>query len=112
MAQLVPLSVGDGITIYVEAAEPAVVPGQSAIQEAAAPKTAAERALDAADDLAGAIQGCCRRLMTRFRDLPEEEQPASATVEFGLNVSVEGNVYVVKGTGQSTIKVMAQWRFG
>ena len=43
--------------------------------------------------------------------MARERRPSKATVEFGVSVSVEGNVYVVKGTGEATIKVTAEWNF-
>ena len=111
MAQLVPLTFDDGLTVYVEASESAVVPGQSAIQEAAA-KDAASKAVDAAKELSESIQAFCGRVITGFQSLAEGGRPNKATVQFGVNVSVEGNVYVVKGGGEASITVSAEWDFG
>lgn len=111
MAQLVPLATEEHSTILVEAAEPAVVYGQSSIQEAGAGKDAAAKALDAATDLSSSIQSFCARAVSGFSEMAVERRPTKAIVEFGLSISVEGNVYVVKGSGQATVKVTAEWDF-
>lgn len=111
MAQLLPLATEGDLTILVEASEPAVVPGGSAIQEAAAGRDAATKALDAAADLSSSIEAFCAQAVSGFREMAVERRPSKATVEFGLSISLEGNVYVVKGTGQATVKVAAEWDF-
>jgi Trypsin-co-occurring domain 1 len=111
MAHLVPLTFDDGSTIYVEAAEPAVVPGGSAIEEAAAGKDAATRAVDAARALSDSIHSFCERTVSAFKEMAHDRQPAKATVEFGVNISAEGNVYVVKGTAEATVTISAEWNF-
>jgi len=111
MAQLVPLATEDHSTILIEASEPAMVSGESSIREAAAGKDAATKALEAATDLSSSIQAFCARAVSGFNEMAVERRPTKATVEFGLNISLEGNVYVVKGTGQATVKVTAEWDF-
>ena len=108
MAELVPIILDDGSTIYIEAAGAAHAPGKSAIREAGA-RDAAQRAVDTAEELGRSIKGFSARVVGSLRELGEAARPTKATIEFGVNVSVEGNVYVVKGTGEAAIKVTAEW---
>ena len=109
MAQLIPLGTDDRGTILIEVSGPAAVAGRSAIDEASAGKSAADKAIDAASGLSGTIPSLCARIAAGFQAMDAGRRPAKATVEFGLSVSVEGTVYVVKGSGEATIKVTAEW---
>jgi hypothetical protein len=112
MAQLVRVDVGGG-TIWVEASESASVPGgSSAISEAASPRDAAKKAVETAEQLQGSLKAFCASVIDSLKELGEDAKPSTATVEFGINVSLEGNVYVVKGAGEASIKVTAQWDLG
>jgi hypothetical protein len=108
MADLVPITFEDGTTIYVEAAERAPLPGQSAIREATA-RDVAKKAVDTAQELGNSIKGFSARVVGSLNELGDVARPTKATIEFGVNVSVEGNVYVVKGGGEASIKVTAEW---
>jgi hypothetical protein len=111
MAQLVRVDVGDG-TIWVEASDSAPVPGSSsAISEAASPRDAAKKAIETADQLQNSLKAFCGNVVTGLRELGADAKPSRATVEFGINVSIEGNVYVVKGSGEASITVTAEWDF-
>jgi hypothetical protein len=109
MGDLMPVTFEDGLTVYVETTPDASVPGQSRIRAASAPD-AAERALDAGARLADSVAQMCVRILGGLKNLDAVDRPDSAEVEFGLSISVEGNVYVVKGSGQGTVKVRAQWQ--
>jgi hypothetical protein len=111
MAELIPVKVGDE-TIWVEASESAAVPGQSSIQEAASPREAAEKALDTAQQLTSSIRAFSASVIDGLATRGERGRPTKATIEFGVNVSVEGNVYVVKGSGGASVKVVAEWDLG
>jgi Trypsin-co-occurring domain 1 len=108
--ELVPITFETGLTVYVEASAPATLQGGTAIREAAA-EDAAVRALDTGQQLVTSIRAFCERVIDSLHELHESALPAKATVEFGLDISVEGNVYVVKGTGAATIKITAEWEF-
>jgi len=41
--------------------------------------------------------------------LPEEKTPSTLRVEFGLSVSGEGNVYIVKTGAQASLNISAEW---
>ena len=109
MVTLVPVEV-DGATIYVEGAASAVVPG-STIQEASAADAEA-KALDTAQQLSNSVKSFCQRVISSMQELSGAQRPSKTTVEFGLSISAEGNVYVVKTTGEASIKITAEWNFG
>jgi Trypsin-co-occurring domain 1 len=108
MAQLAPVELGE-LTIYVETTDSAVVPGASRIVPAGA-EDAAERAVEIGNRLTDAVAAMSKQVVDSFTRLEPEDRPVSAEVEFGLDVSVEGNVYVVKGSGRGTVTIRAQWR--
>ena len=109
MADLVPVTFEDGTTVYVEPTKSAVRPGQGGIQEAGV--GAAERALDTAQQLSNSIKAFCSRVALSFHELKAAARPDKVTIEFGINVSAEGNVYIVKGTGEASIKLTTEWQF-
>jgi hypothetical protein len=112
MATVVPVQLDDRTKIYVEAAESTVLADGSGIQEAASLEDAADRAVATAEDLAASIRSFCERIVGGFQDVEERLRPQRASVDFGLDVSVEGNVYVVKGTGSASVRVTAEWDLG
>jgi Trypsin-co-occurring domain 1 len=111
MAQLVPMTFEDGTTLYVEAVDSLPRPGASAIQEAGAGDVAA-RAVETARELGDSIKAFSSRVVGSLNELGVAARPTRATIEFGVNVSVEGNVYVVKGAGEASIRVVAEWELG
>ena len=108
MSDLIPVTVDDGHVIYVEASEGVQRRG-SGIEEASA-LSAGEKALDTASQLSRAVSGFCTRIVGSLRELQASAKPSKATIEFGLNISLEGNVYVVKTAGQASIKISAEWK--
>ena len=109
MPTLVPLQLDDRTTIYIEASGPTVLADGSGIQEAASLTDAADRAISTADDVAASIRSFCERIVQGFLNVEERLRPKRASVEFGLDISIEGNVFVVKGTGAASIRVTAEW---
>jgi hypothetical protein len=110
MVNLVPVTFEDGITIYVESVESATILGGVAIKEASATDIGV-KALEIAQQLSNSIKSFCGRIIGSLRELEEPARPTKATIEFGLNISAEGNVYIIKGTGQASIKITAEWQF-
>jgi hypothetical protein len=106
MSDLVPVTL-DGAVLYIESAR-----GESSggIQEASA-EDAARKAVDAALQLQDSIKAFCGRMMASFNQLAEDARPSKAIVEFGLSISAEGNVFVVKTAGEASVKVTAEWEF-
>jgi Trypsin-co-occurring domain 1 len=91
MAKIIELESGKG-TILVESAE-VVFEGQT-------------RGIDLEnnfDRMLERIQPFCESVINNFEKL--KRKPNSASAEFGLSVSGEGNLFVVKASGEATIKV-------
>ena len=111
MATLVPVRFDKGTTIYVESAESAIVPGRPTPIEEAGVEDVAQKALVVAQELTGSIKDFCEHAIISFRELNDDTRPTRATIAFGLNVSAEGNVYVVKGIGAASINITAEWEW-
>lgn len=109
MANVIPVKLKGGTIIYIEGAESIEFPGKTAIQEASFADQA-EKSLVTAQELTNSVKAFCGHIMSSFRDLGEGAQPTKATIEFGLNISLEGNVYLVKTSGQASIKITAEWQ--
>lgn len=111
MTQLAPLDLGDGLVILVEASGSATEPSGSKIAPAGV-GDAGERALQSSTRLTAAVAGLARHVVGSFRQAGPAEQPSLVVVEFSLDVSIEGTVYVVKGAGTGTVKIRAEWNLG
>lgn len=53
------------------------------------------------------VKPFCESNITNFREL--SVKPNSASAEFGLKVSAEGNLFIVKAAGEATLKVTLNW---
>jgi hypothetical protein len=53
------------------------------------------------------MQPFCESVINNFEKL--KRRPNSASAEFGLCISGEGNLFVVKASGEATIKVTLNW---
>ncbi len=52
----------------------------------------------------------CKVLVGAFEQLKGQSlPPKKATAEFGLQFTAEGNIYMVKASGQATIKISFDW---
>lgn len=49
----------------------------------------------------------CEAIITNFRKL--SVKPDSASAEFGLKISAEGSLFIVKAAGEATLKVTLNW---
>lgn len=103
--KLIELDAGDGGTILVavDVLEASVgrvsTTGELAIEKV-------DRSFDAVKDLI--VRGC-RPITQAFKVLQDESQPVKAEVEFGLNFTAKGSVYIVESTGQASLKVKISW---
>lgn len=53
----------------------------------------------------------CRVLIGAFEKLKEQTiAPSKGTVEFGLQFTGEGNIYLVKASAQASIKITLEWQ--
>ena len=59
------------------------------------------------DKMLERIQPFCESVINNFEKL--KRKPNSASAEFGLSISGEGNLFVVKATGEATIRVTLNW---
>jgi len=57
------------------------------------------------------INNICGSLKKSLDDLPEELRPSKITTEFGLKISGEGGIFVVKTSAESSLTITAEWQF-
>ena len=103
--KLIELDAGDGGTILVAVDIPEASVGRVSTT-GELPMEKVDRSFDAVKDLI--IRGC-RPITQAFKVLQKESQPVSAEVEFGINFTAKGSVYVVESTGQASLKVKITW---
>lgn len=105
--KLLELNTEDGSTILVAVELPDASVGRVSSPTGDLPIEKVEASFDAVKDLI--VRGC-RPITTAFRTLQQESQPVSGEVEFGLNFTARGSVYVVESTGQASLKVKITWK--
>lgn len=108
MVKLTPVKFQDETTVYIESSESYLSPEASPIKEASNIDHI-EKSLITAQQLTDSIKSFCGNTINSFHKLEENAKPTKATVEFGLNISVEGDVYVVKSSSEASIKITAEW---
>jgi hypothetical protein len=54
------------------------------------------------------IKPSCKSIINNFGRSSVE--PNSASAEFGSKVSAEGNLFIVKASGEATLKVTLNWK--
>jgi hypothetical protein len=59
------------------------------------------------DQMLERLQPFCESIIKNFESL--SKKPDSASAEFGLNISGEGNLFVVRASGEATIKITLNW---
>ena len=59
------------------------------------------------DKMLERIQPFCESIIKSFEGLTKK--PESASAEFGLGIAGEGNLFVVRASGEATIKVTLNW---
>jgi hypothetical protein len=105
MSQLIPVKFGE-VQIWME-------PDETVVAEPRLDKVSvdgtAEKLMGLAERLSDTIKAYCVSLVTGIKELPKETVPKTVTVEFGLKLSMDGNIYVVKTSGEASLKVTAQW---
>ena len=55
------------------------------------------------------IRAYCTSLVRTFKEFQSEHAPDRIKAEFGLKLSGEGNVYVVKSAAEGSLKITAEW---
>ncbi|MBN3897216.1 MAG: hypothetical protein HWQ41_18655 [Nostoc sp. NOS(2021)] len=104
--KLLELNTEDGGTIVVAVELPDTSVGRVSLT-GELPIEKVEANFDAVKDLI--VRGC-RPITKAFRTLQQESQPVSGEVEFGVNFTAKGSVYVVESTGQASLKVKITWK--
>ncbi|MEQ9487053.1 CU044_2847 family protein [Coleofasciculus sp. F4-SAH-05] len=104
--QLLELDTDDGGTILVAVDVP-----ESAVGQVATPGEPPIKKLDRSFNVIQAliVRGC-RPLTKAFQQLHRETQATDAEVEFGINFTAKGNVYLVESSGTATLKVKVSWK--
>jgi hypothetical protein len=108
--QLVPLELENGTKLYIESVEDTEVSERSFIGGNSADEVG-EKTINIAKELLKPITSFCSILATNFNELDSAQRPKKASVSFGVTVSAEGNIYIVKGTGTANITVTGEWEF-
>jgi hypothetical protein len=62
------------------------------------------------DQMLERIRPFCESIIRNFEGL--SNKPETASAEFGLSIAGEGNLFVVKASGEATIKVTLNWSLG
>ncbi|MEH1949564.1 MAG: CU044_2847 family protein [Nostoc sp.] len=104
--KLLELNTEDGGTILVAVELPETSVGRVS-PTGELPIEKVEANFDAVKELI--VRGC-RPITKAFRTLQQESQPVSGEVEFGVNFTAKGSVYVVESTGQASLKVKITWK--
>ena len=113
MPKLIPMYYDDQTSILVEVAEDVEIEGEartSPIRDTSAEEVT-DKAIRALQAASNAISGYCSVVRRTFQDMAKSMRPDKATVEFGIQLSAEGNAFVVKGSTQANLKVTAEWTF-
>jgi hypothetical protein len=61
------------------------------------------------EDMLQKVTPMCESVIKNFKDLTVK--PDSASAEFGLKISAEGNLFIAKASGQASFKVTLDWSF-
>jgi len=117
MSHLIEIPYGDGKTILVEVRD-VVAPE---VEELGRMKPRAIEKVDQNLEAVSAIIVETSQIMIgafqSIATLPKTEEtkppliPAKATLEFGVSFTAEGDIYVVKASGEATLKAIVEWEF-
>lgn len=61
------------------------------------------------EKISDTIRAYCTSLVRTFKEFQTENAPNRIKAEFGLKLSGEGNVYVVKSAAEGSLKITAEW---
>ncbi|MGH8001575.1 MAG: CU044_2847 family protein [Brasilonema sp.] len=106
--KLIELEAGDSSTILVAIDVPDASVGRVSTT-GELPIDKVDRSFDAVKDLI--VRGC-RPITQAFKTLQNESQPVRAEVEFGVNFTAKGSVYIVESTGQASLKQKKHRNYG
>ena len=116
MAQLAPIQLEDGTTIYIEADETVTAPPLPPPVPAAGgptrtPKGPGEQAVRSFQMMQGTIRTYTAHTLNAFKDMATANVD-KVTLEFGIKVAGEGGVpYVTKGSAECNLKITVECSF-
>ena len=61
------------------------------------------------EKISDTIKAYCTSLVKTFKEIDIEYAPDKIKAEFGLKISAEGNVFVVKSAAEGSINITAEW---
>jgi Trypsin-co-occurring domain 1 len=105
--KLIEMESGDGGTILVAVEIPENAVGSVSRSDGDLPIEKVDRHFDAVRDLI--IRGCYP-LKEAFNVLRRDTQATDAEIEFGINFTAKGSVYVVESSGSASLKVKVTWK--
>jgi len=56
------------------------------------------------------IKALCGAIIQTFNNIPGDKKPSKLITEFGLKISSEGNVYLVKTGVEASLIITAEWK--
>jgi len=69
-----------------------------------------EKTVHSFEKISDTIRAYCTSLVETFKGLDEKLAPDRIRAEFGLKISGEGNVFVVKSAVEASLRVTAEWQ--
>ncbi|MDR7665657.1 CU044_2847 family protein [Methanosarcina sp. Z-7115] len=113
MVELIPVKFPDGTTVYIESSDSCQTLEAQSIEETCSIEEVScidnIKELLRGQQLTNSIKSFCGNTINSFYELAEDAKPTKATIEFGLNFSLEGDVYLVKSSSEASIKITAEW---
>jgi hypothetical protein len=104
MGKIVSLE-SEGYQVLIETNEDAQIQGEGLKQVTSMDQI--ERSLER---MLGIVTPFCNALLKTLESI--STKPHTATAEFGLGFSGEGNAFIVKIAGEASVKVTLQWASG
>ena len=105
MANLLQVNCGN-TTIWIEAE--GEIASKKKLKNVKASKSM-EKTMLSFEKISGTIRAYCTSLVGTFKEFQSEYAPDRIKAEFGLKLSGEGNIYVVKSAVEGSLKITAEW---
>jgi hypothetical protein len=93
----------EGHQVLIEADEDAQIHGEGLKQV-----TSMDQMESSLEKMLSIVTPFCNALLKNFDSI--SRRPHSATAEFGLGFSGEGNAFIVKIAGEASVRVTLQWQ--
>jgi hypothetical protein len=105
MTNLMQINCGD-TEIWIEA-EGEIIPKKKARRVSVSESM--KKTMLSYEEISNTINAYCTSLVGTFKGFQAEYAPDRIKAEFGLKLSGEGNVYVVKSAAEGSLKITAEW---